>query len=169
MLVGMMGSGKTTVGRLLARRLGWRHLDSDSQVEAMTGMTVPEIFAARGEAAFRAEESKALARAATSDVPVVVSVAGGAVLNPDNRRLIRQAGTVVWLRARPDTLARRVGRGDGRPLLEGDAAGNLARLDRQRRPVYARLADIVVDVDRLGPPQVAERVLARLRREVAAR
>ncbi len=159
----MMGSGKSTVGRILARRLGWRLLDSDAEVEARTGMTVPEIFDCRGEPAFRAEESKALARAVTSDVPVVVSVAGGAVLDPDNRRLIRRGGTVVWLRARPDTLARRVGAGDGRPLLAGDPAAALARLDRQRRPVYATLAHVVVDVDQLGPPQVVERVMARLR------
>jgi shikimate kinase len=162
LLIGMMGSGKTTVGALLARRLGWRHLDSDAQVEAATGMTVPAIFAAHGEAAFRAEETKALAKALTSDVPVVVSVAGGAVLDPDNRRKIRRGGTVVWLRVRPDILARRVGDGRGRPLLEHDPARSIARLEHQRRPVYAALAHLAIDVDQLPPAMVAERVLGRL-------
>ncbi|HZQ84316.1 MAG TPA: shikimate kinase, partial [Acidimicrobiales bacterium] len=83
LLVGMMGAGKTTVGRELSRRLGWSYFDSDAMVEAHTGKTVPEIFEERGEAAFRAEESRALAEAVTSDGPAVVSVAGGAVLDPD--------------------------------------------------------------------------------------
>ena len=160
LLIGMMGAGKSSVGRLVARRLGWRFVDSDADVQARTGMTVPDIFAKRGEAAFRAEESKSLARAVTSDVPTVVAVAGGAVLDPRNRTLIRRGGTVVWLRARPDVLARRVGAGEGRPLLAGDAAAAVSRLDRQRRPVYSQLAHLVVDVDQLGAQQVADRVVA---------
>lgn len=161
-LIGMMGAGKTTVGQILAERLGWRYLDSDAQVEQATGRSVPEIFALRGEAAFRAEEAKALARAATSDTPVVVSVAGGAVLDPDNRRRLGQGGTVVWLRARVETLAARVGSGAGRPLLGGAPAPALRRLEAQRRPVYQQLAQVVVDVDDLAPILVAERVLAGL-------
>lgn len=159
-LVGMMGAGKSTVGRLLAERLGWQYRDSDEQVQQATGMTVPEIFAARGEAAFRAEEANALARAVVDDVPAVVSVAGGAVLDPANRRRIRGAGRVVWLRARPDTLAARVGEGEGRPLLEHGAAQALARLDEVRRPYYEKLAGITVDVDGITPREVVEKILA---------
>lgn len=159
LLIGMMGSGKTTVGRLLATRLGWRYLDSDAEVEQDTGRSVPEIFAEEGEAAFRAAEAAALRRAVTGTDHVVVSVAGGAVLDPHNRAVISSSGTVVWLRADPDTLAARVGDGRGRPLLDGDPAAALERLDGVRRPLYAELADVVVDVDRLSPDEVAERVL----------
>ena len=162
-IVGMMGSGKTTVGRLLAERLGWRHLDSDEQVGRDTGQTVPEIFAQRGEPAFRAAEARALAAAAVMDTPTVVSVAGGAVLDPDNRHVLQHNGVVVWLRARVDTLARRVGDGAGRPLLGDDPAAALRHLYAQRRPVYQELAQVVVDVDGVDARTVAERVLAALR------
>ncbi len=158
----MMGAGKTTVGRALARRLEWPYLDSDEQVERNTGRTVPEILETDGEAAFRAEEKRALAEAATSDGPLVVSVAGGAVLDPENRRRLREGGTVVWLRAEPATLAQRVGSGAGRPLLAGDVEGNLRRLYDKRRPLYAELADIVVDVDELQPGAVADHIVREL-------
>jgi shikimate kinase len=160
LLVGMMGAGKTTVGNLLAQRLGWPYRDSDADVEADTGLTVPEIFAREGEDAFRAAEARVLAEACASAVASVVSVAGGAVLNPDTRRRISRCGTVVWLRARPETLAARVGDGAGRPLLGEDPAAALVRLNDVRAPLYAEIADVVVDVDDLAPEAAAERVLA---------
>ncbi len=163
-LVGMMGAGKTTVGQVLANRLGWQHLDSDGQVEESTGRSVPEIFAESGEVAFRAEEANALARAAASATPVVVSVAGGAVLDPENRRLLARSGSVVWLRARTETLAARVGSGHGRPLLDRDPPAALGHLEAQRRPMYQQLAQMVVDVDDLPPTLVAEQILAGLDR-----
>lgn len=155
----MMGVGKSTVGLALARRLGWVYLDSDEQVMLRTGRTVPELFAEQGEAAFRAEERRALEDAVATAEPAVVSVAGGAVLDPDNRARIRAGGTVVWLRAAVDTLAGRVGTGMGRPLLGDDPAGALARLYEQRRPLYADLADLVVDVDEVTPQAVVERIV----------
>jgi shikimate kinase len=161
-LVGMMGVGKTTVGRLLAERLDRRYVDSDEQVVANTGRTVPEIFEESGEAAFRAEEKRALKEAATADTQSVVSVAGGAVLDPENRSLLRASGTVVWLRARVDTMAARVGGGEGRPLLGDDPAAALARLYPQRRPIYEELADVVVDVDDVRPEDIVERIVAAL-------
>jgi shikimate kinase len=162
LLVGMMGAGKTTVGRLVADRLGCPYADSDAEVEAATGRTVPEIFAEQGEAAFRAAEAEVLAKAVAGDGPVVVSVAGGAVLDPANRALIRRSGTVVWLRASPATLAGRVGDGVGRPLLSERPGEALARLEVVRRPYYAEVADAAVDVDGSTPEAVAEAVLAVL-------
>jgi shikimate kinase len=159
-LVGMMGAGKTTIGDLLADRLGWRSFDSDAQIIADTGRSVPELFAAEGEAAFRAEEERVLTEALTGDEPVVVSAAGGVVLSPANRQLLARSGTVVWLRADPEVLARRVGDGAGRPLLDGDPASALAALDEVRRPLYESVASLVVDVDACTPDEVVEQILA---------
>lgn len=163
LLIGMMGAGKTTTGRLLAQKLGWPYLDSDEQIELQTGKTVPEIWKEQGEPAFRAEESRVLAEACRSDGPAVISVAGGAVLDPANRELISGAGLVVWLRADAATLAGRVGTGAGRPLLEEGPAAALARLLEVRAPLYRDLADLTFDVDRLSPPQVVERIAAAVR------
>lgn len=158
-LVGMMGAGKTTVGRLLAERLGWRSLDSDAQIMEDTGHTVPELFALRGEAAFRAEEERVLGEALSGDESVVVSAAAGVVLSPSNRALLARSGTVVWLRADPVVLADRVGDGAGRPLLDDDPAAALVALYEVRRPLYEAVASLAVDVDALTPDEVVERIL----------
>ncbi|MGH9044864.1 MAG: shikimate kinase [Acidimicrobiales bacterium] len=156
-----MGSGKTTVGEIAARRTGWPHLDSDVEVEQATGMSVKEIFELRGEQAFRSEERKALTLALSFE-PAVVSVAGGAVLDPANREVIRGAGTVVWLRATVETLAKRVGDGHGRPLLGSDPEGSLRRLDAVRRPLYQQVATTVVDVDQRSAAEVAQAALCAM-------
>lgn len=158
-LVGMMGAGKTTVGRLVAARTGRPLLDSDSLVEARTGRTVAQIFAEEGEAAFRAIEHDVLGSMLGGDEPVVVAAAGGSVLDPANRARLVDSGTVVWLRADPTALAARVRPGDHRPLLAEDPAGTLARLAEEREPLYRSVADVVVDVDGLSPDEVADRVL----------
>jgi shikimate kinase len=160
LLVGMMGAGKTTTGRLVARRLGWAYRDSDADVEAETGLSVPELFARDGEAAFRGAEAEVLARACADPTPAVISVAGGAVLRAENRALIARNGTVVWLRARPETLAARVGDGVGRPLLDDDPEAAMVRLSAVRAPFYAEVADLVIDVDDLGAAEVADRIVA---------
>jgi shikimate kinase len=159
MLVGMMGAGKSTTGKLLAHKLGWDYVDSDAEVEKETGLTVPELFDRDGEAAFRNAETDALRRGCTSSRPAVVSVAGGAVLRAENRDLLRSCGRVVWLRARPETLAVRVGDGAGRPLLGNDPAAALAALDAIRRPLYAEVADETIDVDDLSPDEVAAQIM----------
>jgi shikimate kinase len=152
LLVGMMGAGKTTTGKLVAEKLGWGYLDSDVEVEKKTGMTVPALFARDGEAAFRDAEAEVLRAACARTDPVVVSVAGGAVLRP-------ACGDVIWLRARPATLAARVGNGVGRPLLDGDPGAALRALDAVRRPLYAEVADEAIDVDDLTPDEVAARII----------
>jgi shikimate kinase len=160
LLVGMMGAGKTTTGHLVADRLGWGYHDSDADVEAMTGLSVPELFERDGEAAFRKAEATVLFESCVSSSPLVISVAGGAVLDPANRALIARSGTVVWLRARPETLGARVGDGVGRPLLGDDPTEAMGRLLSARAPFYTELADLVIDVDDLTPAEVAERILA---------
>ncbi len=160
LLVGMMGAGKTTTGRLVAERLGWEYLDSDAEVERETGATVPDLFVRDGESAFRDVETRVLRSACENDAPLVFSVAGGAVLRAENRALLRASGRVVWLRARVETLARRVGKGEGRPLLDGNPAAALRTLDAVRRPLYAEVADVVVDVDGLSPTEVADRIVS---------
>lgn len=165
-LVGMMGSGKTTVGRLLAERLVRAHLDTDDLVSAATGQSVAEIFATGGETVFRAEEARALQGALASGEAAVISVGGGAVADPSTRWLLGRGGPVVWLRAEPATLADRLGEGGGRPLLARPPGLRLLdvvrRLDEERRPVYAGVADITVDVDDVPPAEVVERTLTAL-------
>jgi shikimate kinase len=164
LLVGMMGAGKTTSARLAAEQLGWTWFDTDAEVSRAAGATVADLFARHGEAHFRREETRALEAVLGRDEPVVVSVGGGAVLDGDNRERLRQAGTVVWLRARPETLLARVHDADGRPLLVGatgqDRAETLRRIDAERRTLYAEVAHDVVDVDDLDADSVVERLVA---------
>jgi len=157
-----MGSGKTTVGRAAARRLGWEFVDSDQQVESRTGRTVAEIWRQDGEQRFRQVEKEALAAALRSaaDRPAVIAAAGGSVLDADNRALLRQHPPVVWLRAHADTLLARVRGGGGhRPLLDVDAAGTLQRLSAEREPHYREVADAVIEVDTLPRHRVVDRVV----------
>jgi shikimate kinase len=160
-LVGLMGTGKTTVGTLLAERLHRPFFDSDAEVEARTGRTVREIFETDGEPAYRALETEALFDALASPVPAVIAAAGGVVLSPVNRQALRDhAGRVVWLRADPGQLLGRVGVQDHRPLLESDPAGTLARMAADRAPLYAEVADVVIDEDKKTPVEIAEEILA---------
>ncbi|MDP1818900.1 MAG: shikimate kinase [Acidimicrobiales bacterium] len=171
-LVGLMGSGKTTVGRRLAGLLDRPFADADQVLEERAGRSVAEIFAADGEAAFRDLEADVLAWLLAAPAPGVVASGGGVVLRQANReRLAADDVTVVWLDAGPAFLASRVERKAHRPLLAGDepAAEVLDRLHAERVPLYAEVADVVVDVepfhrDEERPKRaLAERIAALVR------
>ena len=158
-LIGMMGAGKTTVGGRLARRLDRPFVDSDVQVEQRTARSVREIFETDGEAAYRALESEVLAAALASEEPAVIAAAGGTILDPNNRRRMKEFGTVVLLEAKPADLVGRVGGQDHRPLLRDDPEGALEEMDRVRRHLYEETADVVVDVSERGPDEVVQEIL----------
>ena len=159
-LIGLMGAGKTTVGRECARRLGRPFVDTDDLVVDVAHMTVEAIFAERGESEFRRLERGVVADVCASPEPLVVACGGGAALDPDNRRALRAAGVVVWLRAPAATLLDRVGDPAGRPLLRDDPAGALARLERLREPAYHAAAHAEVDTDDLDVDAVASAVVS---------
>ncbi len=164
-LIGLMATGKTTVGALVARELDRPLVDSDAQIEARTGRTVREIWRTDGEATFRDLESAALAAALDDTEPCVVAAAGGVVLRPVNRdRLRRDDVEVVWLRADPATLLARIeASGDThRPLLDEDPGGMLELMATDRTPLYESVADRIVDVDDRSPVEVAGAVLEDL-------
>lgn len=143
-LVGLMGAGKTTVGRRLARALSLPFKDADAEIELAAGRTVSDIFAERGEAEFRAGERRVIRRLLEGP-DLVLATGGGAFMNPETRRLIGARATSIWLRADLDVLVRRCSRRDSRPLLKmGDPRETLERLARERYPVYAE-ADLTVE------------------------
>src|SRR3954469_9276394 len=159
-LVGMMGAGKTTVGRRLAARLGRRLVASDELIEARTGRTVREIFATDGEPAFRALETEALLEALTEQEPSVTAAAGGVVLSERNRTALRDSPSkVVWLCADPATLVERVRSGGHRPLLDDDPAATLQKMFTERAPLYRQVADAIVLVDNRSVADIVEAVL----------
>ena len=161
-LVGLMGAGKTTVGRLLARRLKLRFLDCDQEIERRCGVRVPVIFEIEGEAGFRARESQALAELTALD-GLVLATGGGAVISEQNRRLLAARGTVVYLCARPEDLYERVRHDRNRPLLTTpDPLGRLRELYGERDPLYRSIADLVVDTGRQGVQALARDLLDKL-------
>lgn len=143
-LVGMMGSGKSSVGRRLATRLGLPFVDADTEIETAAGMTIPEIFAQRGETEFRDGERRVISRILTTRAPLVLATGGGAFMNAETRTRIAQLGISIWLKADPDVLMRRVRKRSNRPLLQtADPDATLRRMLAEREPVYA-LADLTL-------------------------
>jgi shikimate kinase len=158
----MMGAGKTTVGRMLARRLKLRFVDSDQEIEARCGVKIPVIFEIEGEAGFRAREAQAIAELTGLD-GIVLATGGGVVLAPENRRLLAERGTVVYLRATPEHLYERVRQDRNRPLLAaGNPLARLRELYRERDPLYRSIADLVVDTGRQSAQALVRGLLERL-------
>lgn len=160
-LIGMMGAGKTTVGRRLAAKLGRRFVDSDEEVEKAAGMTIEEIFAARGEADFRAGEVKVIARL-IKDHHIVLGTGGGAFMNPETRALVKSAAVSVWIKADFDLLFQRVSRRSNRPLLKtANPRETLQKLIDARYPTYAE-ADVTIVSRDIPQEQVASEVIDAL-------
>jgi shikimate kinase len=159
-LIGMMGAGKSAVGQSLAARTGHEFVDTDRAVEEEDGRSVEEIWEAEGEAGFRRREAAAL-RALAPHSGLVVATGGGAILDRDNVRVMRDTGRVVWLDARPTTLAKRLGESGHRPLLAGDdPTARLFELTNQRRPAYLAAAHHRVVTDGRSLEEIVDDVEA---------
>lgn len=161
-LVGLMGSGKTTVGRQLARRLGRTFLDSDQEIEIRTGVRVSTIFEIEGEEGFRRREAQAIAELVCSQ-DIVLATGGGAVLDPANRKALKETGWVVYLNVPPALLWNRVRHDKSRPLLQvGNPLARLENLYGIRDPLYRECADFVVDGGRLSPNVITQLLVKEL-------
>lgn len=162
-LIGLMGVGKSTVGRRLAQRLGLPFSDGDAEIESAAGMSVSEIFASLGEAEFRAGEARVMRRLLEGP-PRVLATGGGAILSSATRQALKARAVTVWMRADLSVVAQRVQRRDTRPLLRGgDPVRTLGELAEARYPLYAE-ADITVDVGGGSHAQAVEAIVAALER-----
>lgn len=160
-LIGMMGAGKTTVGRRIAQRLGLNFIDSDAEIEKAANLTIPEIFEKHGEADFRAGEAKVIARL-LKEPNVVLGTGGGAFVHPETRALIKATAISVWLKADTDLLLERVSRRANRPLLQtADPRATLDALIAARYPIYAE-ADVTVNSRDVPHDDIAGDVIQRL-------
>lgn len=166
LLIGMMGSGKTTVGRLLARKLGRPFIDTDREIEKHIDTRIPAIFAERGEAAFRAEETAMLKQMAELPRPTVIACGGGIVVSPENLPLLKQLGYTFWLQMSLEHLTWRLRHSQrrDRPLLQvADWPKALSQLVAEREHLYKQASDVTVKVDGLSPEQVAVTIARTLR------
>ncbi|WP_233213850.1 shikimate kinase [Pollutimonas nitritireducens] len=161
-LVGMMGAGKTTIGRSLARILDREFLDLDHELEARCGVRVSLIFDIEGEEGFRRRETTALDECSRRR-GIVLATGGGAVLSPENRKYLKERGVVVYLRASADELFRRVSRDRNRPLLQtSDPKGRLRSLLQEREPLYEEVASITFDTGSMAVAQVVRSLVPLL-------
>lgn len=167
-LIGMMGAGKTTIGRQLARRLRKRFADSDHEIEARTGVKIPLIFEIEGEQGFRRREALVL-QELTKEHGLVLATGGGAVLDVTNRHCLAQTGFVVYLRIAPELLWERTRHDKNRPLLQvADPKARIEELFAQRDPLYREIADIVMEGGRSAPSQVAKSLIEEIRQRCTA-
>jgi shikimate kinase len=160
-LVGMMGAGKSTIGRALSRLTGWKYVDNDDLVRSISGRDAAQIRATDGEDALHDVEELAFEASLALEPPVIIGAAAAVVLDPIARVRLRSGPYVVWLRARPETLSARIANGAGRRPEAADPAWVAARA-AERAPLYAEVASQIVDVDDRSPDEVAEQILAGL-------
>ena len=159
LLIGMMGSGKSTIGRLLSAETGWPYVDNDDLIRQAHGATARQILAERGEAPMRAAESEALARGVRGPAPSVIGIAGGTILQPENRELLRSGGVVVWLRADATALESRAMSADHRPWLDSGGGSWIRDAVAERDPLYASVADVVIDTGTKAAAESATELL----------
>ena len=167
LLVGMMGSGKSTIGRLLADATGWPYVDNDELVLRAYGATPRTLLAERGEAVMRGAESEALASGVALPPPAIVGVAAGVILDAADRETLRGGGIVVWLRAGASDLAARAAGAEHRPWLDTDPRAWMTDAVLERDPLYASVADHIVDTDAEAPSETAARLAELLQAEAA--
>ncbi|HBK43433.1 MULTISPECIES: shikimate kinase [unclassified Polynucleobacter] len=161
-LIGLMGAGKSTVGKLLAKKLGRRFLDADHVIEDRCGVKIPVIFEMEGEDGFRKREAQAI-RDITAEHDVILATGGGAVLLPENRQFLSERGTVIYLHANPMELWHRTKGGEGRPLLKnGDAKKILENLYAVRDPLYREIADYVIETGKPSVNQLVNTLIMQL-------
>jgi shikimate kinase len=166
-LVGMMGAGKSSVGRRVALRLGIPFVDADTEIEKAAGMAITDIFAIRGEAEFRAGEARVILRLLEGG-PQVLATGGGAFVNPDTRAAVAAKGISIWLKAEPDVLMKRIKRRQDRPLLHtADPAATLRKLLDEREPVYA-LADLTVQSREVTHDRIVDEIVGAIAGRIGA-
>jgi shikimate kinase len=165
LLVGLMATGKTTVGEAIAGLTGWPSLDNDALLQRSTGLTAPELLAQHGVERLRSAESDVLTLLLSMPGPFVAGVAAGCVLDERNRERLRTGGHVVWLRASVPTLVRRVSKQGGRAWVDESPETVLREMARERDPLYAEVATQQLDMDALTPAQAARAVVSALNRE----
>lgn len=162
LLLGMMGSGKSSVGRALSQLTGWPFVDNDALVERATGLTARTLLRDRGESALREAESNALSAGLRIPAPAIVAIAAGTIMRPEDRDRIDEGGLVVWLRAPAEVLAARAAGSTHRPWLDDDPVAWFRRTTAERGPLYRAVADLEIDTGSTELAAAAERVLERL-------
>ena len=163
-LVGLMGAGKTTVGRALAKKLNRRFIDSDQEIEARTGASISWIFEIEGEASFRQREAEVIRDLAALD-DIVLATGGGAILKPENRQCLKSHGTVIYLRASVGSILQRTSHDKSRPLLQtADPRAKIEQLLQEREPLYMEVADIIIETGRPNVQSLVQAILVELER-----
>jgi shikimate kinase len=161
-LVGMMGSGKSTVGQLLSDGSGWPYHDNDELLDRLFNATPRQVLAESGEARLRETESSALALGLKSPAPCIIGAAAGTILDEPNRRLVREAGVVVWLRATAESLNERAFGAEHRPWLESGGEEWVRSTVAERDPLYASAAEVIVDTDGREASEIADEILGHI-------